>query len=78
MPSIEVIIRDDEGNILRQSSAQAVKLSSLSLSGVEAAVEEWRRETIPEVESTLLEAAQQSFTEAQKVNSTCDATGEDV
>jgi hypothetical protein len=77
MPSIEVIIRDDDGNIMRPTEAQAVKLSGLSLSGVEAAVEAWRREALPSVESTLLEAAQRSFTEAQKANSTCAGTGTD-
>jgi len=39
MASIEVIIRDDQGKILRQSVDEDVKLSSLSLRGVESAVE---------------------------------------
>jgi|GEM_PF-4870501 len=68
MASIEVIIRDDQGKILRQSVDEDVKLSSLSLRGVESAVERWRHKVLPKVEESLLEAAQQEFTEAQKVN----------
>jgi hypothetical protein len=68
MASIEVIVRDDQGKILRQSVDEDVKLSSLSLRGVESAVERWRHKVLPKVEATLLEAAQQEFTEAQKTN----------
>ena len=67
MASIEVIVRDDQGKILRQSVDEDVKLSSLSLRGVESAVERWRHKVLPKVEATLLEAAQQEFTEAQKI-----------
>ena len=70
MASIEVIIRDDAGNVLHQSVDAEVHLSALNLRGVEAAVEKWRCRVLPEVEARLLEAAQQEFTEAQKVNST--------
>ena len=51
-----------------------MKLSSLSLRGVESAVERWRRKVLPKVEAILLEAAQQKFTEAQKVNLIYDET----
>jgi hypothetical protein len=40
MASIEVIIRDDQGNVLSQSLDSAVNLPSLSLPGVETAVED--------------------------------------
>jgi len=72
MASIEIIVRDDQGKILRQSVDEDVKLSSLSLRGVEPAVENGDRRS-PKVEVTLLEAAQQEFTEAQKVNLIYDA-----
>ncbi len=66
--SIEVIIRDEQGQILSQSVDQDVHVSNLSLRGVETAVEAWRQKALPDVEAALLEAAQQAFTEAQKVN----------
>ncbi len=66
--SIEVIIRDEQGQILSQSVDQDVHLSDLSLRGVETAVETWRQKALPDVAATLLEAAQQRFTAAQKVN----------
>jgi predicted GTPase len=74
MASIEVIVRDDQGKILRQSVDEDVKLSSLSLRGVESAVERWRHKVLPKVEETSLEAAQQEFTEAQKANLIYDGT----
>jgi hypothetical protein len=66
--SIEVIIRDEQGQILSQSLDEDVQLSELSLRGVETAVETWRQKALPDVAATLLEAAQQRFTAAQKVN----------
>ena len=66
MASIEVIIRDDQGNILSQAVDQWVNLPSLSLRGVETAVEDWRQRVLPKVE-----LAQQEFTEAHKANSIC-------
>jgi len=74
MASIEIIVRDDQGKILRQSVDEDVKLSSLSLRGVESAVERWGHKVLAKVEATLLEAAQQEFTEPQKVNLIYDAT----
>jgi hypothetical protein len=72
MASIEVIIRDDQGNVLSQSLDSAVNLPSLSLQGVETAVEDWRHRVLPKVELTLLELAQQKFTEAHQANSICE------
>jgi hypothetical protein len=68
MASIEVIIRDEQGQIFSQSVDQDVHLSDLSLRGVETAVETWRQKALPDVAATLLEAAQQRFTAAQKAN----------
>lgn len=68
MASIEIIVRDDEGKIIRQVIDEQVVLPELSLDGVEAAVERWRHTAAKEVSASLLETAQQSFTEAQKVN----------
>lgn len=68
MASIEIIIRDDQGKIIRQIVDDQVVLPELSLDGVEAAVEHWRRKAAKEVSASLLATAQQSFTEAQKAN----------
>ncbi len=68
MASIEVIIRDEAGKVLRQIVDEDVTLSELSLQGVESAVEQWRKQALPAVSAGLLETAQQSFTEAQTVN----------
>lgn len=70
MASIEIIVRDDQGKIIRQVKDEQLDLPELSLDGVEAAVEGWRHTAAKEVAVSLLETAQQSFTEAQKVNRT--------
>lgn len=74
MASIEIIVRDDQGQIIRQIVDDQVVLPELSLDGVETAVEHWRRQAIKEVSASLLANAQQSFTAAQKANSICDST----
>jgi hypothetical protein len=68
MASIEIIVRDDQGKIIREIVDDQVILPELSLDGVEAAVEQWRRKAAKEVSASLLATAQQSFTEAQKAN----------
>lgn len=68
MASIEIIVRDDQGKIIREIVDDQVVLPELSLDGVEAAVEHWRRKAAKEVSASLLATAQQSFTEAQKAN----------
>jgi phage shock protein A len=70
MARIEVIIRDEAGQVLRQM-VDEVALTELSLQGVESAVEQWRKQALPAVSAGLLETAQQSFTEAQKINPKC-------
>jgi hypothetical protein len=70
MASVEIIVRDDQGKIIRKVIDEQVVLPELSLDGVEEAVERWRHKATKEVSASLLESAQQSFTEAQKVNRT--------
>lgn len=70
MASIEIIVRDDQGKIIGKVVDEQVILPELSLDGVEEAVERWRHQAVREVSASLLETAQQSFTEAQKVNRT--------
>ena len=68
MVRIKVVIEDDYGNVLRESEAQALELGQQSLHEIEGAVEEWRRQTLPDIEATLLQNAQQEFTKRKKTN----------
>ena len=68
MASIEVIIRDDAGNIISQRPAKAVNLKNASLDTIEADVENWRKEALPEIESQLLKQAQTEFTTGEKTS----------
>jgi hypothetical protein len=77
MASIEIIVRDEQGKIIRQIVDDQVVLPELSLDGVETAVEQWRRKAAKEVSASLLASAQQSFTAAQKANLICDSTAID-
>lgn len=66
MASIEVIIRDDEGNIISQGKAKEIDLTNANLDTVEAAVEDWRKQALPEIEGHLLQQAQSEFTTREK------------
>jgi len=68
MASIEVMIRDDQGNIISQGKAKEIDLTNANLDTVEAAVEDWRKQTLPEIEGHLLEQAQSEFTAGEKTN----------
>lgn len=62
---IEVIIRDEQGKVLRQMEPQTMDLGTQSLHDIEGAVEDWRRQALPDIEAELLKAAQSQF-DAQK------------
>ena len=66
MASIEMIIRADDGTILRQGSPEYLDLGQQSLYEIEGAVETWRKKVLPEIEAELLETAQTQYTQAQK------------
>lgn len=68
MASIEVIIRDDDGNIISQKPAKQVNLKNANLDSIEADVEQWRKDTLPEIESELLQQAQTEFTTGEKTS----------
>ena len=68
MASIEVIIRDEEGNIISQKPAKQVNLKNANLDSIEADVEEWRFEALPEIEAQLLQQAQTEFTAEKKTS----------
>jgi hypothetical protein len=66
MASIEIIVRDNKGNILRQSQPEVIDLGGQSLHEIEGAVETWRQKVLPELESDLLTQAQTEYTQSQK------------
>lgn len=66
MASIEVIIRDGDGNIISQKPAQEVNLKNANLNKIEAEVENWRKQALPQIEAELLQHAQTEFTAKEK------------
>ena len=49
MASIEVIIRDDQGNIISQGNVKEIALRHANLETIEAGVEAWRKQALPEI-----------------------------
>lgn len=68
MASIEVIIRDDQGNIISQGNAKEIALRHANLETIEAGVEAWRKQVLPEIESQLLQQTQSEFTLEKKTS----------
>lgn len=66
MASIEITIRDEQGNIVYQGKPRNLEMGKPGLHEIEGAVEQWRRTALPEIEAQLLEQAQSQFTEEQK------------
>jgi hypothetical protein len=63
---IEIIIRDEHGNLIGQMEPQMMDLGRQSLYEIEGAVEDWRQKVLPDIEAELLSAAQQQFVEQGK------------
>ena len=66
MASIEVIIRDDQGNRISQDNVKEIALRHANLETIEAGVEAWRKQVLPEIEAQLLQQAQIEFTLEKK------------
>lgn len=66
MASIEVIIRDDNGNIISQEKGKEIDLTHANLDTIETAVEDWRKQVLPKIEGQLLEQAQSAFSAGEK------------
>lgn len=68
MPTIELIIRDDEGNLIDSRSVNKYTLNwgKQSFHEIEGAVEEFKRNMLPDVEADLLKAAQATFIKDKK------------
>lgn len=67
---LELIVRDENDNIVGQLAEYEVDLINPTLHGIEGAVEEWRQQALPELESHLLTQAQTEFTQQAKKTTT--------
>jgi hypothetical protein len=63
MPRIRLVLEDDQGNLLPETTEQIYRLdgSCDTLNQIEAAVERFKNQALPQVEQTLLTQAQQRF-----------------
>lgn len=61
----KIVLCDDKGNILSNSTsnAYAFDLGGQTLNEIEQAVEQFRRQALPELEAELLQSAQQQHSE---------------
>jgi hypothetical protein len=68
MATIEVILRDEQGNVMgsRASCTYQMNLGQQTLHEIEGEVERFKQQALPEIEKTLLEQAQTKFTEEKK------------
>ena len=68
MPTIEFIVRDDEGHILDGRSVNRYTLDwgKQSFHEIEGAVEQFKKDLLPDLEADLLEAAQRAFIKDKK------------
>jgi predicted RNA polymerase sigma factor len=72
---VETVIRDEAGNILSQLAPHEIDLKNQSLHEIEGAVENWKQQTLPEIEASLLTEAQNRFTqEIKKQKFSCNGT----
>lgn len=63
---VKLEIQDESGNILSELAPYWMELGSQRLDEIEGAVENWRREVLPEIEADLLQSAQRQFTQEAK------------
>lgn len=68
MASIEIILRDDDGNIINQKTQKRYSLSfgKARIAEIEEAVEGFKRESLPDITYDVLAHAQQQQTEQIK------------
>lgn len=68
MPTIEFIVRDDEGHILDSRSVNRYTLDwgKQSFHEIEGAVEQLKKNLLPDIQADLLKAAQRAFIKDKK------------
>jgi hypothetical protein len=58
MPRIEIVIKDDDGNVV-STQQHELNVQSGSFHDVEGAVEEWRKRVLPGIELDILRQQQE-------------------
>ncbi len=68
MPTIELVLRDDNNQIIGQQCTKkySLNLPSQSVHDIEGAVEEFKNYALPDITLSLLEAAQIAFIHDKK------------
>jgi hypothetical protein len=76
MPTVEIILRDDDGHMIDSQSVKKYPLDwkGRSFHDIEGAVEQFKRSALPDIEADLLEAAQKAFIEGKKKDLICNGT----
>ena len=74
MPTIELILRDDNGQMMGEQSVKKypLDLKSQSFHDIEGAVEKFKQVVLPDVEASLLEVAQSAFIQDKKKDLICN------
>lgn len=64
----KIVLCDDDGNVLPNSSSTAYdfELGDQMIDEIEKAVEQFRSQALPELEANILQSAQQQHTEVLK------------
>lgn len=63
---VEIVIKDEAGNTLSHLAPHEIDLGTLCLHEIEGAVENWKQQALPEIEASLLNQAQNQFTQEIK------------
>jgi len=68
MPTIELVLRDDNNQIIGQQSTKkySLNLNSQTVHDIEGAVEKFKNSALHDIELDLLEAAQSAFIHDKK------------
>jgi hypothetical protein len=66
MVKLEIILKDEQGNRLKQLRSREIEVGSYHLDEIEKSVEKLRKEMLPELTRHLLEEGQRQFTEEKK------------
>ena len=68
MPTIEITLRDDAGQVIDGRSVKKYSLDCKmkTFHDIESAVETFKRNVLPDIEADLLEAAQKAFIAGKK------------
>lgn len=73
MTSVEIIIKDDQGNEITKLQKLNLELGGKSLAAIEVFVEELKRKMLPEITKELLGKGQEEFTLSKKKTKLIDA-----